>query len=282
MIKNCLAGSGMLFQNDIKIGGIDMTNKIKILIGDDTAQYGVSCAASLRALGFFVITRQKDGMVIYDAVKNEQPDIVIIDAVMPSLDAIELIRKMKNTNYKMPKFIVTSAYENAFIESQVMNSGASYFMLKPFDIKVLGDRIKSMLGLGTESDSAPALSARNSFNLEIVVTDMIHRIGVPAHIKGYHYLREAIMLCVDDKEMLESVTKLLYPAVAKKFATTPSRVERAIRHAIEIAWDRGDVDVLNSFFGYTVNTGKGKPTNSEFIALLADKISLKYRATVAV
>ena len=139
-----------------------------------------------------------------------------------------------------------------------------------------------MLGLGTESDSAPAMSARNSFNLEIVVTDMIHRIGVPAHIKGYHYLREAIMLCVDDKEMLESVTKLLYPAVAKKFATTPSRVERAIRHAIEIAWDRGDVDVLNSFFGYTVNTGKGKPTNSEFIALLADKISLKYRATVAV
>ena len=259
-----------------------MTNKIKILIGDDTAQYGVSCAASLRALGFFVITRQKDGAVIYEAIKNEQPDVVIIDAVMPSLDAIELIRKMKSSSYKLPKFIVTSAYENSFIENQVMCSGASYFMLKPFDIKVLGDRIKSMLDIGTEPAGNMHMTPRANFNMEIVVTDMIHRIGVPAHIKGYHYLREAIMLSVDDKEMLESVTKLLYPAVAKKFSTTPSRVERAIRHAIEIAWDRGDVDVLNSFFGYTVNTGKGKPTNSEFIALLADKISLKYKATVAV
>lgn len=267
---------------DIKNGGIKMTGKIKILIGDDTAQYGVSCAASLRALGFFVITRQKDGTVIYDAIRNEQPEVVIIDAVMPGLDAIELIRKIKSSNYKQPKFIVTSAYENSFIENQVMSSGASYFMLKPFDVKVLGDRIKSMLDIGTDSGNALPMSPRSSFNLEIVVTDMIHRIGVPAHIKGYHYLREAIMLSVEDKEMLESVTKLLYPEVAKKFSTTPSRVERAIRHAIEIAWDRGDVDVLNSFFGYTVNTGKGKPTNSEFIALLADKISLKYKTTVAV
>ena len=118
-------------------------------------------------------------------------------------------------------------------------------------------------------------------NLEIIVTDIIHQIGVPAHIKGYHYLREAIICSVNDKEMLESVTKLLYPSVAKKFATTASRVERAIRHAIEIAWDRGDIDTLNSFFGYTINTGKGKPTNSEFIALITDKISLKFRAAVS-
>ena len=117
-------------------------------------------------------------------------------------------------------------------------------------------------------------------NLEIIVTDIIHQIGVPAHIKGYHYLREAIILSVGDKEMLESVTKLLYPAVAKKFSTTPSRVERAIRHAIEIAWDRGDLDILNSFFGYTISTGKGKPTNSEFIALITDKICLKYRSVL--
>ena len=123
---------------------------------------------------------------------------------------------------------------------------------------------------------------KQSINLEIIVTDIIHQIGVPAHIKGYHYLREAIIQSVNDKEMLESVTKLLYPAVAKKFATTPSRVERAIRHAIEIAWDRGDIDTLNSFFGYTINTGKGKPTNSEFIALIADKISLKFKTTMAV
>lgn len=259
-----------------------MTGKIKILIGDDSAQYGIFCASSLRSVGFFVITRQKDGMVIYDAIKNEQPDVVIIDAVMPGLDGIELIKKIMASSYKKPMFIVTSAYENAFIENQVMNAGASYFMLKPFDVKMLGDRIKSMLDIDTDINSDNVRSQKKgSPNLEIIVTDIIHQIGVPAHIKGYHYLREAIMASVNDKEMLESVTKLLYPAVAKKFSTTPSRVERAIRHAIEIAWDRGDVDTLNGFFGYTINVGKGKPTNSEFIALITDKICLKYKSLVA-
>lgn len=259
-----------------------MTSKIKILIGDDSAQYGVNCASALRSLGFFVITRQKDGLVIFDAIRNEAPDIVMIDAVMPNLDAIELIKKIMGSSYKKPQFIVTSAYDNPFIEQQVMSAGASYFMLKPFDIRMLSDRIKMMLDIDTDfsGDSQPRNSRQNP-NLEIIVTDMIHRIGVPAHIKGYHYLREAIMLSVGDKEMLESVTKLLYPAVAKKFKTTPSRVERAIRHAIEIAWDRGDIDTLNSYFGYTINTGKGKPTNSEFIALITDKICLKYKTTLS-
>ncbi|MBR4554801.1 MAG: sporulation transcription factor Spo0A [Ruminococcus sp.] len=258
-----------------------MNNKIKILIGDDTAQYGVSCASSLRALGFFVITRPKDGMVIFDAIRNEAPEVVLIDAVMPNLDAIELIRKVMASSCKKPLFIVASAYENSFIEQQVMNAGASYFMLKPFDVKILGERIKMMLGIDTDITSDMTFSKqKQNPNLELVVTDIIHQIGVPAHIKGYHYLREAIMSSVNDKEMLESVTKLLYPAVAKKFKTTPSRVERAIRHAIEIAWDRGDIDTLNSFFGYTINTGKGKPTNSEFIALITDKICLKYKTTM--
>ncbi|MBR1863009.1 MAG: sporulation transcription factor Spo0A [Ruminococcus sp.] len=255
------------------------TDKIKILIGDDTAQYGVNCAAALRNTGFFVITRQKDGMVILDAVKNEQPDVVIVDAVMPGLDAIELIRRTQSLPER-PLYIVTSPYENSFIETQVMSAGASYFMLKPFDVKVLGERIKAMLGIDTDITAGSTSSSRRESpaNLELIVTDIIHQIGVPAHIKGYHYLREAIICSVNDKEMLESVTKLLYPAVAKKFCTTPSRVERAIRHAIEIAWDRGDIDTLNSFFGYTVNTGKGKPTNSEFIALITDKITLKFKA----
>ena len=260
-----------------------MTNKIKILIGDDSAQYGVFCASSLRAMGFFVITRQKDGLVVYDAIKNELPDIVMVDAVMPSLDAIELIKKVNASGCKKPLFIVTSAYENSFIENQVMNAGASYFMLKPFDVKVLGERIKAMLDIDTDISSEHRISGvrQSPANLEIIVTDIIHQIGVPAHIKGYHYLREAIICSVNDKEMLESVTKMLYPSVAKKFATTASRVERAIRHAIEIAWDRGDIDTLNSFFGYTINTGKGKPTNSEFIALITDKISLKFREAVS-
>ena len=185
-----------------------MTNKIKILIGDDSAQYGVFCASSLRSMGFFVITRQKDGMVIYDAIKNEQPDIVITDAVMPSLDAIELIKKIGASSYKKPMFIVTSAYENAFIESQVMAAGASYFMLKPFDIKMLGDRIKAMLDIDTDIGAgSQAVHKKGSPNLEIIVTDIIHQIGVPAHIKGYHYLREAIISCVNDREMLESGTR---------------------------------------------------------------------------
>ncbi|MBQ2580727.1 MAG: sporulation transcription factor Spo0A, partial [Ruminococcus sp.] len=168
--------------------------------------------------------------------------------------------------------------------------GLNYFFTKNLelhmeyshDVKMLGDRVKAMLDIDTDITSgAPTLQRKGSPSLEIIVTDIIHQIGVPAHIKGYHYLREAIMASVGDKEMLESVTKLLYPAVAKKFSTTPSRVERAIRHAIEIAWDRGDVDTLNSFFGYTINVGKGKPTNSEFIALITDKICLKYKTLVA-
>ena len=219
--------------------------------------------------------------MILDAVRSEAPEVVLIDAVMPNLDAIGLIRKIMQSSYKKPMFIVTSSYENSFIEQQVMNAGASYFMLKPFDVKVLGERIKMMLDIDTDITSDSAFSRRGQNpNLEIIVTDIIHQIGVPAHIKGYHYLREAIIASVNDKEMLESVTKVLYPAVAKKFRTTPSRVERAIRHAIEIAWDRGDIDTLNSFFGYTINTGKGKPTNSEFIALITDKICLKYKTTM--
>ena len=259
-----------------------MNDKIKILIGDDSAQYGISTASALRELGFFVITRKKDGLVISDAIKNEQPDVAIIDGIMPGLDAIELINRIKSSGCRQPLFIVTSAYENSFIEEQVMNAGASYFILKPFDVKILGDRIKAMLGISPSLSGEGLSKTKSCPNLEIIVTDIIHQIGVPAHIKGYHYLREAIMECVNDKEMLESVTKLLYPSVAKKFSTTPSRVERAIRHAIEIAWDRGDIDTLGSFFGCTINACKGKPTNSEFIALITDKICLKYKTSVAV
>ena len=258
-----------------------MTNKIKILIGDDSAQYGVACASSLRAMGFFVITRTKDGLNIYDASKNEQPDVVIADAVMPSLDAIELIRKIQNSSYQKPLFIITSAYENSFIETQVMNAGASYFMLKPFDIKILGERIKSMLDIDTDISSDSSYTKnKQSINLEIIVTDIIHQIGVPAHIKGYQFLRDAILLTMDEPDYINAVTKRLYPEIAKKNGTTASRVERAIRHAIEVAWDRGDVDTLNSYFGYTIHNLRGKPTNSEFIAMIADKMRLDKRQRV--
>ena len=208
--------------------------KVKVLIGDDSTEYGIACANELRALGLYVVTRRRDGRVILDAMRNDMPDV-----------------------------------ENEFLERQTMEQGASYFMLKPFEISTLGKRI---LGLAEGNRSA----ASQEENLEVVVTEMIHQLGVPAHIKGYHYLRAAILASIDDQSLLDSVTKMLYPTVAKKFDTTSSRVERAIRHAIEIAWDRGDLDTINSFFGYTVNNCKGKPTNSEFIALLTDKLRLKY------
>ena len=253
-----------------------MSGKIKVLIGDDSMESGIATANYLRSCGFLVSTRPKDGQAIFDAIKTEAPDVVIIDAVLPHLDAIELMKRTSAGIYKKPKFIVSTAYDNPFMEKQLMENGASFYMLKPYEMKTLADRILAVCGSGG------ILISKNSEteDMEVIITDIIHQIGVPAHIKGYHYLREAILLSVYDSEMLESVTKVLYPTVAKKFSTTSSRVERAIRHAIEIAWDRGDIDTLNAFFGYTVNTGKGKPTNSEFIALITDKLRLKFKNLV--
>lgn len=243
--------------------------KIKVLIGDDSAEYGITCASVLRESGLYVITRRRDGKAILEAIRSEQPDVVVMDAVLPGMDAIEVLGKCKTLEHK-PSVIVTSAYENAFIERQVMENGAAYFMLKPFEIDTLGNRI---ISLAEQPDFAEKPREKQ---MEMVVTDIIHQLGVPAHIKGYHYLRMAILACIQDPSLLDSVTKQLYPAVAKEYDTTSSRVERAIRHAIEIAWDRGDLDVINSYFGYTVNNCKGKPTNSEFIALLADMLRLRF------
>jgi two-component system response regulator (stage 0 sporulation protein A) len=246
-----------------------VNEKIKVLIGDDTVDYGITTASTLRNHGLYAITRRKDGNVLLNTILDEQPDVVIIDSVMAHMDAIELIKRTKAQSEKFPAFIITSAYDNPFVERQIMELGAAYYMLKPFDVATLAERVLSITDSCKENDEEQSL--------EIVVTDMIHQLGVPAHIKGYHYLRTSIILSIENPELLDSVTKLLYPTVAQKFNTTSSRVERAIRHAIEIAWDRGDLDILNSFFGYTVNTCKGKPTNSEFIALLTDKLRLQMK-----
>ena len=259
-----------------------MSKKIKVLIGDDSREFGVASADVLRGMGFFCITRPKDGEILYEAVKDEAPDVAIIDLSMPNLDAIELMKKVNRTAQKKPVFIVTSPCDSPFAHKQAVQAGAQYFLIRPFDPKMLGDRINGLLGYDFLDDPLPPDIPKNDLSLEVVVTEMIHQLGVPAHIKGYHYLRSAIIHCTEDAEMLECVTKLLYPTVAEEFSTTPSRVERAIRHAIEIAWDRGDVDTLNSYFGFTVNTGKGKPTNSEFIALIADRIKLRYKEAVRV
>ncbi|MBQ7756855.1 MAG: sporulation transcription factor Spo0A [Oscillospiraceae bacterium] len=257
-----------------------MNNKIKILIGDDSVEFGVCYASALREKDFYVITRPKDGKALFDAIRNEQPDVVICDAVLPNLDAIELLKRINSSDMKKPKMIITSNCDNPFVEKSVMAKGAAYFLLRPFDVDVLSERIKELMGV-SDITNTPAFSDNdNQFNLEIIVTDMIHQVGVPAHIKGYHYLREAIMLSIYDYEMLESVTKQLYPTVAKKFSTTPSRVERAIRHGIEKAWDRGNVNTINSIFGFTIDVNKGKPTNSEFIAMITDKIRLSYKKQI--
>ncbi len=258
-----------------------MTKRIKILIGDDSKDFGIACAASLRDMGFFCITRPKDGQVLLDAIKDEVPDVALLELSMAGLDAIELIKRLTKTPGKKPLFIVTSVYDNAFAQKALMQLGVAYFLIRPFDYKMLGSRINELMGYDILEESLPPLIHNTTPpDPEVMVTEMIHQLGVPAHVKGYHYIRSAIMHCLDNGEMLECVTKLLYPTVASEFDTTPSRVERAIRHAIELAWDRGDLETLNSFFGYTVNTGKGKPTNSEFIALVTDKLKLKFKRTL--
>ncbi len=248
-----------------------MNQKIKVLIGDDSAENGVSIANKLRERGMYAYTRRKDGSVILDSIRNEPPDIAVIDVTAQNGDAVSIMKRARELGTKCPAFIVTSSYDNEFIERQVMENGASRFMLKPYAAEDLCSAINAILG-----DKADSVSD----DMEIVVTDIIHQLGVPAHIKGYHYLRTAILYSIEDKNLLDSVTKLLYPTVADIYETTSSRVERAIRHAIEIAWDRGNVDTLNSFFGYTVDTSKGKPTNSEFIALITDKLRLRYKTAL--
>lgn len=250
-----------------------MNDKIKILIGDDSAEYGLTWASILKKEGMFTATRHKNGKVILDSVRNDMPDFLIIEAKMPELDAASLLDEIRKAKGELPITIVVSNIHSPELEKEIMEAGASYFMVRPFSPEILVNKVRSLRSY--KKVAAPELH-KELTNIEYVVTDIIHRIGIPAHIKGYHYLRTAIILSVNDDEMLNSITKLLYPTVAQKYSTTSSRVERAIRHAIEIAWDRGDVDVLNSLFGYTIHTSRGKPTNSEFIALIADKIRLEY------
>ncbi len=262
-----------------------MENSLKVLIADDSREFGGLCTEVLRSRGFVPITTPKNGSRLVEKVEELLPDVVVADVFLPHIDAIGVMKSvLGNKNIlKKPMFMIMSGYDNPMLEREVLSAGAAFYFLKPFDLDVLADRISNMAGSASGAKTAPAehYSARQQpMDLELMVTDIILQIGVPAHIKGYHYLREAIMLSVKDSEMINSVTKLLYPTVAKRFETTSSRVERAIRHAIEVAWDRGDIDTLNSYFGYTINGVRGKPTNSEFIAMIADKLRLRMRNVI--
>ncbi len=250
-----------------------MTATPKVLISDESQDFCSLCAGALKELGFDTLVAPRDGHKVLEMLAEHQPDAVLMDVFLAGIDAIAVMEEAHEMALDpMPVFLVMSSQDSPSLEKELLDRGASYYFLKPFDYQVLARRIVELTGRGFS-----AAEGNREPQLDVVVTEIIHQIGVPAHIKGYHYLREAILLSVENPEMINSVTKLLYPTVAKRFETTSSRVERAIRHAIEVAWDRGDVDTLNSYFGYTIHNGRGKPTNSEFIAMIADKLRLQYR-----
>lgn len=253
-----------------------MGKLLKVMVAEEGNEFGASCAAALRSNGFEVQLVPKDGTQVLRLARQNSPDVLVIDAFMPGLDAIGVLNGLSGTE-KRPLVAVTTANSNPRLQQEIIESGADYYFIKPFDMQIFAERIKQMTGAGRAGqDNILKMNGADN-SLEVTVSEIMHQIGVPAHIKGYQYLREAIILAVNDDEIMNSVTKLLYPTVAKTYKTTASRVERAIRHAIEVAWDRGDVDVLSSYFGYTIQNSRGKPTNSEFIAMISDKLRLKMK-----
>lgn len=231
-----------------------------------------------------LVGKASNGEEMYQIIKNEQPDVVLLDLIMPKMDGLSVMERVnedKNLK-KSPNFIVITAVGQERITEDAFKKGASYYIMKPFRNDTVLNRIKhiqgEVLNKKKETNKYKEYSAATKeISLETRVTDMIHEIGIPAHIKGYHYLRDAILMAIEDMDVLNAITKVLYPTIAKKHQSTSSRVERAIRHAIEVAWGRGKIDILDDLFGYTISNGKGKPTNSEFIALVADTIRLEQK-----
>lgn len=253
-----------------------MDNKLKLIITEDAVEFSQENIDILQSFNISATFCNKDGDELCKRITNEEPDIVIMDSFMTRLDAIGVMRNIKRQNVKAPLFIVFSSFHSPVLEREIMCAGASYFVLKPYNVSELCENIIGMLRKGKDRIFGNVAVA-DAFGLELKVTEILHEIGVPAHIKGYHYLRDSIILSIEQPEIINAVTKQLYPSVAKKYETTSSRVERAIRHAIEVAWDRGDIDVLNSYFGYTIHNDRGKPTNSEFIAMISDKLRLQIK-----
>lgn len=256
-----------------------MDKKLKVLIADDSTEFGQNCSNVISSYGMESTVCAKDGKILLETALRVKPDVILSDMFMPNIDAIGVMCALNQQDtVNVPQYFVMSGFSNPKLESEALQAGASYFFIKPFDFSILAERILQICGRVKKNDVALFNNAPvTDSDLELMVTEIIHQIGVPAHIKGYHYLRDAIMMSIRDTELINSVTKILYPTVAKKHQTTSSRVERAIRHAIEVAWDRGDVDVLNSYFGYTIHTNRGKPTNSEFIAMISDKLRLRLK-----
>ena len=254
-----------------------MDNYTTVVIADNAEEFCSSLTDALqRAGGFQILGTASDGEQAVRLVTERKPDILVLDLMLSKRDGISVLKAIANMDRK-PVTLATSGFVTDYVASAAAGLGARYLMLKPCDMSALVERLEEIRG--GESQRKPQPRRTDKTSIETMVTGIIHEIGVPAHIKGYQYLREAIIIAVNDMDVINAITKVLYPQVAKTFQTTPSRVERAIRHAIEVAWDRGDLDTLQRFFGYTVSNTKGKPTNSEFIALIADKLQLQLKSS---
>ena len=256
-----------------------MEHTSAVFIADSAEDFCSGLTAALqRADGFRVLGTTGDGEQAIRMIEEKKPDILVLDLMLAKKDGISVLKAIANMEHK-PITLATSAFLTEYVSTAAANLGVRYLMLKPCDMAALVERMEEIRG--GESLRYPVQRRTDKVSIETLVTTIIHEIGVPAHIKGYQYLREAIIIAVNDMDVINAITKVLYPEVAKNFGTTPSRVERAIRHAIEVAWDRGDLDTLQRFFGYTVSNTKGKPTNSEFNALIADKLQLQLKSAEA-
>ena len=251
-------------------------DKVKFLMSDTSADVTAACREALELKGVEVTVVEKDGLKVLQKMLSVRPQVVLLDAFMPGLDALAVKQKYNAAGERHTAFFVTGAFQSEEMVQELLDEGFAYYFVKPFDENVLASRVLKV-ALGHEKRVLVQTSVDSD---ELTVTEILHQIGVPAHIKGYQFLRDAILLTMDEPDYINAVTKRLYPEIAKKNGTTASRVERAIRHAIEVAWDRGDVDTLNSYFGYTIHNLRGKPTNSEFIAMIADKMRLDKRQRV--
>ena len=270
-----------------------MKDKITVLISDDNSEFATTLSNYLENdADIQVVGMAKDGEEALSIISTIKPDVVLLDVIMPHLDGLGVLERLNTMRLEDPPIcIMLSAVGQDKITQKAIALGAQYYVVKPFDIGVLVKRIKELKYYQpsnnrvnfmvkeskTQYIDIPQSEKKNEDSLEALVTNVIHEVGVPAHIKGYQYLREAIMMVVNDIDIINQITKQLYPDIAQKYHTTPSRVERAIRHAIEVAWGRGQPDVVENIFGYTVSASKGKPTNSEFIAMIADKLRLEIK-----
>ena len=251
---------------------------IKVAIADDNREFcGIMQDFLSQQPDLDLVGVAYNGEQILAINEEKKPDVIILDIIMPHLDGIGVLERINATGGKRPKIIMLTAFGQESVTQRVVELGADYYILKPFNMEVLVSRIRQLAT--TITDQCPVVAqAIKARPIDVEVTNIIREIGIPAHIKGYQYLRDAIMMIINEIELLGAVTKVLYPMIADKYSTTPSRVERAIRHAIEVAWGRGNMDMINKLFGYTVKLEKGKPTNSEFMAMIADKLRLEMRA----